>query len=61
MLREFVSGARLVPGQVLDHLRDDVAGTLDPNAVSDAKAAVVKYAGPQTTWAGPTAAGRIRP
>ena len=31
------------------------------DAVSDAKAAVVKYAGPQTTWEGPTKAPKPEP
>ena len=31
------------------------------DAVSDAKAAVAKYAGPQTTWEGPTKAPKPEP
>ena len=38
MVGEDVRLARLVAGQVLDHLRDDVAGALDAHAVADAQA-----------------------
>ena len=38
MVGEDVWLARLVAGQVLDHLRDDVAGALDAHAVADAQA-----------------------
>ena len=38
MVGEDVGLARLVAGQVLDHLRDDVAGALDPHPVADAQA-----------------------
>ena len=38
MVGEDVRLARLVAGQVLDHLRDDVAGALDADAVADAQA-----------------------
>ncbi len=36
--REFVGWARLVARQILDHLRDHVAGALDSDAVADAQA-----------------------
>src|SRR5690242_20456017 len=35
---EDIGGTRLIPGQVLDHLRDDVAGALDSHPVADAQA-----------------------
>ena len=38
MVGEDVRRARLVAGQILDHLRDDVAGALDAHAVADAQA-----------------------
>ena len=38
MVGENVGLARLVARQVLDHLRDDVAGALDADAVADAQA-----------------------
>ena len=38
MVGEDVRLARLVAGEVLDHLRDDVAGALDADAVADAQA-----------------------
>ena len=38
MVGEDVGLARLVAGQILDHLRDDVAGALDAHAVADAHA-----------------------
>ncbi len=40
--REYVGGPRLVTGQVLDHLRDDVAGALNSHAVADAKAEALR-------------------
>ena len=38
MVGEDVRRALLVAGQILDHLRDDVAGALDAHAVADAQA-----------------------
>src|SRR3954454_23470609 len=38
MLGKGKSGTRLVPREVLDHLRDDVAGALDAHAVAFAQA-----------------------
>ena len=38
MVGKDVGLARLVAGEVLDHLRDDVAGALDAHAVADAQA-----------------------
>src|SRR3954451_14425271 len=38
MVGKDVRLARLVAGEVLDHLRDDVAGALDAHAVADAQA-----------------------
>src|SRR3954471_10260914 len=38
MVGKNVRRARLVAGQVLDHLRDDVAGALDADAVADPQA-----------------------
>ena len=38
-----------------------VAAPASADAVSDAKAAVAKYAGPQTTWQGPTKAPKPEP
>ena len=38
MVGEDVGRALLVAGQILDHLRDDVAGALDAHPVADAQA-----------------------
>ena len=43
MIREGVSGADFVAGQVFDHLRDDVTGTLQHDTVADTKAEAADF------------------